>query len=102
VIREPIITAVEGSEYVYTATIPAGCKGHRYRLLKLVLDVPTYQQKLCMVALTGPDSGRWFVVSPWNFAQRYEPAEVDAPQTPDPVAPEKVAGVRPESRGSGV
>jgi hypothetical protein len=102
-IREPIITAVEGADYLYTADVPKGCKGHLYRIVHFVQDVPSYQEKLCMEALTGPDRGLRFIVSPWNFALRYEPAEhpvTVAPRAPDPPLPEKVAGF--VQQGSGV
>ena len=80
-IQEEVLKIQEGSEYVYTGALPKGCAGHRYRVLKFVLDVPSYQQKVLVEALTGRDKGLWFVCSLQNFSLRYTPA---------PPAPEEV------------
>lgn len=63
----------EGSEWVYTAPAPAGCSGHRYRVLGFVVHVPTYQQQVLVEALTGPDRGLRFTCTPHNFSTRYQP-----------------------------
>ena len=60
-----------GDTYIYVCDIPAGCKGKKYRVARFVIDVPSYQEKLLVEALEGPDKGMWFVVSPANFATRY-------------------------------
>lgn len=60
-----------GKTYIYIGEWPPGCKGHRYRIERLVMDVPTYQEKVLVVALSGPDEGLWFTCSPWNFSTRY-------------------------------
>ena len=65
-------TIIEGAVYIYTCGLPVGCHGHPYRVLRLnVLDVPNYQNKVLVEALTGPDAGLWFVCSPANFHVRY-------------------------------
>jgi hypothetical protein len=60
-----------GRTYVYKAGLPEARAGHKYRLLRFVLDVPSYQHKCLVKALTGPDEGLWFVVSTSNFSRRY-------------------------------
>jgi len=62
-----------GEVYVYTNAIPAGCAGHHYRAHRFVLDVPSYQQKVLVEALSGKDKGLWFVCSVANFRVRYVP-----------------------------
>lgn len=62
---------VEGETYAYVGTIPKEACGHKYRVLRFILDVPSYQEKVLVEALTGRDRGIWFVCSPANFAQRY-------------------------------
>lgn len=70
---------VKGADYIYTAELPSGCKGQRYRVLDFVLDVPSYQQKVLVKALTGKDKGLRFTCTEMNFARRYKPAsEVSA------------------------
>lgn len=66
---------VEGREYIYIREKPAGCQGQRYRVLKFVVSVPSYQEQVLVEALTGWDKGLWFTCSPANFASRYVPAE---------------------------
>lgn len=93
----PAFRIVEGAEYLYLAATPAGCRGQRYRVLRVdVLAVPANQYQVLVEALTGPDRGLWFVCSPWNFSMRYTPAPVEAPPTPPaeapPPIPEKAAG----------
>lgn len=63
---------VEGATYRYTASQPAKATGHLYKLVKEVLDVPSYQRKCLVECLTGPDRGLWFTCSLSNFAGRYE------------------------------
>jgi hypothetical protein len=60
-----------GAVYRYTAELPAGCAGGLYRVARFVLDVPAYQQKVLVEALTGQDRGLWFTASPANFSMRY-------------------------------
>lgn len=64
-----------GAEYTYIAEQPKPCQGHRYRVLRVVLAVPAYQEQLLVEALTGPDRGLWFTCSPANFSSRYKEAE---------------------------
>lgn len=65
---------IEGAVYIYTCGLPVGCHGHRYRVLRVgVMDVPNYQKKVLVEALTGPDAGLWFVCSEENFRVRYQP-----------------------------
>jgi hypothetical protein len=62
-------------DYVYTKDIPRGCQGKRYRLHRIIMDVPTYQRKLLLEALEGPDEGLWFTVTKANFETRYKLAD---------------------------
>lgn len=62
---------VFGLEYIYRSGNPVKCHGFRYRPLREVLDVPSYQQKILVEALNGPDRGLYFTCSPANFANRY-------------------------------
>lgn len=67
----------EGGVYVYTAGIPAKCKGFQYRVLRCdVLSVPDYTRKVLVEALNGPDKGLLFVCSPANFSTRYTQLKV--------------------------
>ncbi len=63
-----------GREYVYVNAIPAWAQGQRYRVLRFIWDVPTYQRKVLIEPLTGRDKGVWFCCSVANFVVRYEPA----------------------------
>ena len=68
-------TIAEGGVYRYTKDWPPGCLGMRYRVLSIkVMDVPVYQERVLVECLEGPDKGRLFVCSPWNFWTRYEKA----------------------------
>lgn len=68
-----VLTSIqEGKVYVYTGQIPKGCYGQHYRVHRFVLDVPSYQQKVLVEALTGKDKGLWFVCSINNFSRRYQ------------------------------
>lgn len=71
----PGFVITEGAEYLYQPDKPEGCQGHRYKVVKFVLDVPSYQEKVLVVAVTGVDAGLWFTVSPAHFASRYKPVE---------------------------
>lgn len=62
-------------EYVYMSNIPKGCYGQRYRLHRLVKDVPTYQVKTLVEGLTGEDTGQWFTCSVSNFCYRFKPLD---------------------------
>jgi hypothetical protein len=63
---------VEGGEYVYTGTYPANCAGQRYKLTRFVIDLPSYQRKVLVEGMTGPDKGEAFVVSEATFANKFE------------------------------
>jgi len=64
---------IDLGDYVYIATMPAGRKGHTYRVIdNNVLDVPSYQHKILVECVTGPDAGLKFTVTPANFLTRYE------------------------------
>src|SRR5438132_10371895 len=67
---------VLGRDYVYVCGFPIEAKGHLYRAHKFVLDVPSYQQKVLVEALTGDDKGLWFTCSIANFCVRYRRAEL--------------------------
>jgi hypothetical protein len=64
----------EGAEYLFASAIPPGCKGHRYRVIGFLKEVPSGQQKVLVQALTGPDTGLRFSCTLANFATRYQPA----------------------------
>ncbi len=66
---------VPGAEYTYINPVPAGAMGHRYKVHRIIWDVPTYQEKVLVEALTGRDKGTWFCCSLNNFCVRYQPAE---------------------------
>lgn len=70
---------IAGRDYLYTGDLPKGCRGQRYHVHGFVLDVPSYQEKVLVEALTGRDRGLWFTCSPANFAQRYELAPGQEP-----------------------
>ncbi len=65
-------TIIAGAEYVYLSNLPVGCEGHRYKVHRFILDVPSYQQKVLVEALSGNDKGLWFACSPANFVRRYK------------------------------
>jgi hypothetical protein len=68
-----MLTAIlEGGIYKYMRGHPADCIGCLYRVHRHVRDVPSYQRKVLVEALNGPDQGLWFVCSLTNFAVRYE------------------------------
>lgn len=79
--------------YRYLPEMPKGCQGALYRVHAFVLDVPSYQEKVLVEAVNGVDRGLWFVVTPANFAERYElvPPPTIEP-APAEAVPEKVAG----------
>ncbi len=77
---ESTFTITPGKTYVYVGT-DNRYKGHLYRVHRHVIDVPVYDTKVLVEPLTGPDAGQWFVVSPANFAMRYELAEEPAAVT---------------------
>ncbi len=64
-----------GATYRYLCDHPSNCKGHLYRVLSEVLDVPSYQKKVLVLAVSGPDEGLLFTCSLANFAVRYELVE---------------------------
>ena len=65
---------VKGGVYIYTRGQPVKCHGYHYRLIDKVKDVPSYQNKVLVEALDGPDKGLLFVCSINNFCTRYVPA----------------------------
>lgn len=107
---------VKGAEYVYTSSYPEACRGHTYRLVRFVVDLPSYQRKVLVEAVTGPDSDSWFTVAEGIFAMKFslKPQQVvDASDQYQPddgsgsetlvdavVEPERVAGAY--TMGSGV
>lgn len=90
---------VEGAEYIYTGSAPTACRGHRYRVLRFAPLVPVYQQLVVVEALTGPDQGLWFCVTPANFSTRYVQADVpkDGGDGPKPAKAIGVPVARPAS-----
>lgn len=78
--------------------LPKGCAGQLYRAVRFVKDVPSYQRKVLVEALTGPDAGDWFTVSEHNFKIRYKLPEEDEAE-PEPL-PEKVAGRNEQGSGA--
>lgn len=66
-----ISNIVFGATYVYAKELPNDCKGEYYRLWFEILDVPSYQKKYLVEALTGRDKGLWFTCTPANFMMRY-------------------------------
>lgn len=71
-------TIRQGTVYLYSAALPAGRQGHRYKVLGFPLDVPVNIRKVLVRCLSGPDDGLLFTVSPMNFARRYKPEEMVA------------------------
>lgn len=67
-----------GRVYIYATGFPVSRHGFRYRPLCEVLDVPSYQTKILVEALSGPDQGLKFTCTPENFSRRYELAPVEA------------------------
>lgn len=82
----------EGAVYEYTCHQPSGRFGAKYRVDRFIQDVPSYQWKVLVECLTGPDAGIWFTVSPSNFSYRY--VEVSSPPQD-----EEAADVRREMPG---
>ncbi len=87
---------IQGAKYTYTAAMPAACTGHLYQVVGFILAVPAYQEQVLVRCLSGPDVGRWFACSPWNFTTRYQPeAEVlPAPVVTAAPLPERVFGIK--------
>jgi hypothetical protein len=76
---------VAGAVYLYTAGLPVGRQGERYRVLGFPIDVPVNNHKVLVRCLSGPDAGLLFTVTPINFSRRYvlhEPAGVPVPMVP--------------------
>lgn len=63
---------VEGAVYVYVNPRPEWAVGHRYRVHRIVVSVPSYQEQVLTEGLTGRDEGKWFVCSLANFAVRFK------------------------------
>lgn len=68
--KVPVMHIVKGT-YKYISGIPKNCHGHLYYVHNMIIDVPSYQRKVLVEALSGPDRGLWFSCSPSNFAARY-------------------------------
>lgn len=64
-------TIALGQVYEYVGALPRDCAGELYQPHRLVLDVPVYNWKVLVEALTGKDRGLWFVCSVNNFSRRY-------------------------------
>lgn len=81
VLKRPILAIRTGSEYIFTSAVPAGRKGHKYRVLGLTRNATVRVQQLLVLVecLSGPDEGMQFVVTQWNMAIRYRLA--DQPET---------------------
>lgn len=73
--KVPVLSIQEGMDYIYIGGLPKGRKGCLYRVLFLVIDEPSKQEKVCCLALNGPDKGTRFTCSPANFAKRYIAAQ---------------------------
>lgn len=80
-------TIRQGAVYLYTAGLPAGRKGHRYRVLGFPIHVPVNIQQVLIRCLTGPDKGLLFTNTPINFARRYQLAEEPAAETETVTSP---------------
>ena len=95
---------VEGKDYTYIGAYPTSCHGHKYRLVRFVVDVPSYQKKVLVEGLTGPDMGAFFVLSEAAFAVRFASdtlsPSVAVPLPQEPMPRGMVAGSY--DRGSGV
>lgn len=67
---------IPGRLYRYILDLPRGCKDGVYRLVRFILDVPSYQKKVLVCCIEGKDAGLWFTCTENNFAQRYELADL--------------------------
>lgn len=69
IMKRPLTTfgILEGRDYRYHGQFPPECQGASYHCHRFILDVPSYQWKLLMEALDGPDAGLWFTCTPANF-----------------------------------
>lgn len=72
--EDPEYAWITPGDYVYTGEFPKGCAGQLYRMHRRILDVPSYQHKCLVEALSGKDAGLWFCCSLHNFSIRYQPA----------------------------
>jgi len=98
----------QGRLYTYMAAYPPWATGETYRVLRFVKDVPSYQKKVLVEAMTGRDKGLWFVCTVSNFCTRYRPrhdaGQGDSPtlmQEPgEPGAGEKVVDAREKPRSA--
>lgn len=61
-----------GKLYRFVHREPADCQGEHYRAVRLVTDVPSYQPKVLVEGVSGPDAGKWYVVSLAGFATRFQ------------------------------
>jgi hypothetical protein len=97
--RKPIIAIRHQTEYLYTSRHPPGCEGCRYRVIDLI-ENPTAginQKLVLMLALEGPDAGKQFAITPFNFAMRYKNVENQEPEPAVMLVEEKLIG--PNSEG---
>lgn len=63
---------IAGRTYRYKGPYPVKCIGALYRLNLAILDVPSFQTKLFVTAITGPDESLDFCCTISNFTTRYE------------------------------
>lgn len=83
------VRTIPPGDYIYTNGIPEGCFGHRYRVHRMVLDVPSRQQKVLVQAIDGDDAGLWFTCTVGNFEIRYRPANEGDPPPPAEDPPDR-------------
>ena len=67
-----MVNVTPGDQYVYTNASPVDCKGKRYEVLCVAVDVPTYQVKVVVRGINGPDAGMCYVVSESRFVLMFE------------------------------
>lgn len=73
--------------YRYLGGLPIGVKGGLYRVLAFIIDVPSYQEKVLIRCISGPDKGLMFTCTPRNFSHRYEPIVVETEKCIPPIPP---------------
>lgn len=62
-------------DYIFIASKPEDCHGHLYRAHAMAKDIPSYQQKVIVEGITGPDAGDWWSCSLAIFLNKFVPAE---------------------------
>lgn len=78
----PPFTITRGQTYIYARGFPHNCIGFRYRVVQFVVDVPSYQRKVLVRAVDGPDQGLLFCCTEANFASRYRPLTAEEAGSP--------------------